>query len=155
MKYSIDTSAILEGWHRQFPPDIAPGFWEGFDELIESGSLKASEEVLFELEKKDDEIFKWAKKKEEFFVQIDVPVQRVVRDILIDFPTLIDSRRNRSGADPFVIALARLTSSIVVTYENPTNSIRRPHIPDVCNAYKIRVMNLLDLIRNEGWQFHI
>ena len=35
MKYSLDTSGILDGW-RHYPPDIFPPVWERFDELIES-----------------------------------------------------------------------------------------------------------------------
>ena len=52
MKYSIDTSAILDAWVRGFPPDVVPGFWVRFEELIDNGQLIATEEVLYELEKK-------------------------------------------------------------------------------------------------------
>ena len=52
MRYSIDTSAILDAWIRGFPPDVVPGFWERFEELIDIGQLIATEEVLYELKKK-------------------------------------------------------------------------------------------------------
>ena len=57
MRYSIDTSAILEAWRRQYPPDVIPALWDGLDSLIRSGDLRATEEVLHELERKDDEVF--------------------------------------------------------------------------------------------------
>ena len=154
MKYSIDTSAIIEGWFRLFPPDIVPGFWEGIDELIRNGELRATEEVLTELERKHDIIFNWACERQDLFIPIDERTQLIVRDILQNHRTLIDSRRNRSSADPFVIALAMMNSSIVVTEEHPTESDNRPHIPDVCNAYNLEWINLVELIRREGWEFH-
>ena len=54
MKYSIDTSSILTGWRRTYPPDIFPTLWEKLDELIAEQILIATEEVLHELEKKDN-----------------------------------------------------------------------------------------------------
>ena len=57
MRYSIDTSAILDGWRRYYPPDTFPGLWDKLDSLIEEGHLAATEEVLIELEKKDDDVF--------------------------------------------------------------------------------------------------
>lgn len=154
MKYSIDTSALIEGWYRRFPPDIVPGFWDNLDELIQSGNLKATEEVLVELEKKHDVIHNWVKERENLFILIDEEIQFVVREILSNHKTLIDSRRNRSSADPFVIALAKINSSIVITEELPTQSDNRPHIPDVCDALNIEYINLIDLSRIENWKFH-
>ncbi len=60
MKYSIDTSAILDGWNRYYPPDVFPGLWRRLEGLIGDGHLKATEEVRMELERKDDEAFSWA-----------------------------------------------------------------------------------------------
>ena len=154
MKYSIDTSALIEGWYRRFPPDIVPGFWDNLDELIQNGNLKATEEVLVELEKKHDVIHNWVKERENLFILIDEEIQFVVREILSNHKTLIDSRRNRSSADPFVIALAKINSSIVITEELPTQSNNRPHIPDVCDALNIEYINLIDLSRIENWKFH-
>ena len=154
MKYSIDTSALIEGWYRRFPPDIVPGFWDNLDELIQNGNLKATEEVLVELEKKHDVIHNWVKERENLFILIDEEIQFVVREILSNHKTLIDSRRNRSSADPFVIALAKINSSIVITEELPTQSDNRPHIPDVCHALNIEYVNLIDLSRIENWKFN-
>jgi hypothetical protein len=56
LKYSIDTSAILEAWRRRYPPDVFPAVWQRLEQMIERGDLGASEEVLLELEKRDDEV---------------------------------------------------------------------------------------------------
>jgi hypothetical protein len=153
VRYSVDASILIEGWRRQFPPDVVPGLWDGLDELIKSGDLRATEEVLYELDRKDDEVYEWVKARQELFIPIDETIQVVVSKILAVHPTLIDSRKNRSSADPFVIALAHQHSCIVLTEEIPTGKPQRPHIPDVCFAYGIQFDNLLGLIRKEGWVF--
>lgn len=153
MSYSVDTSALLEAWRRQYPPDVFPKLWENLSELISLGELVATEEVKLELERKDDEVLAWAKAQEGLFVPLDEPIQEAVTEILRDHKKLIDTRRGRSGADPFVIALAKTRGLTVVTDEHPTGSATRPHIPDVCRALGIPYLNMLDLIRKHGWTF--
>lgn len=153
VKYSIDTSAIIESWTRDFPPDVFPLVWERLDELIESKILLASEEVLYELEKKHDITYNWALKRRNMFITTDEKIQKAVRRILRNHKKLIDTRRNRSGADPFVIALALVHGLTVVTAENLSTSLERPKIPDVCNALDIRWINMLKLFREQGWSF--
>ena len=56
--------------------------------------------------KKNDAIYAWGNKFDGLYVPLDDSIQRVVSEILKEHPRLIDTRKNRSGADPFVIALA-------------------------------------------------
>ena len=153
MKYSVDTSAIIEGWVRGFPPDLAPHAWIKIEESIDGGVLVASEEVLIELEKKHDKVYEWACKRKHMFVPTDEKIQEAVRSILRDYNRLVDTRRNRSGADPFVIALAMVKRLSVVTAENPTGRPESPKIPDVCDALGIQWLNMIALFREQGWQF--
>ena len=154
MRFSIDTSAILDGWRRYYPRDVFPGLWIQLEELIRTGDLRASEEVRYELEKRDDDALVWAMERDGFFVPIDDDTQDATSAILVDHPRLIDTRRGRSGADPFVIALAQVRGCAVVTGEKATGNLNRPKIPDVCRAIEVEVLSLLDLIRLEGWVFH-
>lgn len=153
MNYSIDTSAILEAWRRAYPPDVFPALWEGFRNLIRRGTIRATEEVFHELQRKDDEVCEWFRGQLEFFVPIDEPIQLEVQAILARFPKLLDTRKNRSAADPFVIALGRIHDAAVVTSERRTGTPSRPNIPDVCDALGVRTISILDLIREQGWVF--
>ena len=90
--------------------DVVPALWDSLDELIESGELRASEEVLHEVERKDDELQLWLAGRPSLCVPIDNEIQPIVSGILATHPKLLDTRRNRSGADPFVIALAKQNS---------------------------------------------
>lgn len=59
--YSVDTSAILDGWIRYYPPDVFGTVWTRLAELAGVGKLFASDEVMSELEKKDEGAWNWAK----------------------------------------------------------------------------------------------
>jgi len=150
MKYSIDTSAILEGWTRLYPPDVAPGLWEKLEELVAAGELIATEEVLVELKKKeDDAAYKWAQRQRAMFKPIDANIQQAVAIILKNHTRLIEANRNRSSADPFVIGLAQVESCKVVTAERPSGSLNKPKIPDVCSALKVPWISLMELCREQ------
>ncbi len=149
--YSIDSSALIHGWRRVYRPKNFGFVWAGFDMLIEESRLRCSIEVFNELEKKDDELFKWCKdRKESLFVEIDAGIQAHVSRIMKAYPRLVDTVKGRSGADPFVIALAATTNPnmTVVTEEQPGKT----KIPDVCTAEKIECIGLADMIERENWQ---
>ena len=126
--------------------------WERLAELIDSGQLRASIEVFTEIKKKDDSLANWCKEHESLFVEIeDDVIQNNVIEILKNYPRLIDTRKGRDGADPFVIAYA-LTGSpfhTVVTEEQGGTS-ERPKIPVICESEKIRCISLMQLISEQS-----
>ena len=97
--------------------------------------------------------FEWCKAQDALFVDVDQEIQAQVSEILIEHPHLVDVGKGRSGADPFVMALAELHHCAVVTAEKETNSLAKPRIPDVCKARGIPCGNLLYLIKQEKWTF--
>jgi hypothetical protein len=144
----------MDGWHRWYPPTLFPSLWKKIDELIAAALLVSSEEVYHELERKTDDLFEWAKARRQLFLALDQPVQTAVTEVLAQFPRLVDSRTGKSFADPFVIATAQITKTIIITGETATGSPeRRPKIPDACAHYGIECLNLVELIRREGWKF--
>jgi hypothetical protein len=61
VKYSIDTSSLLDGWVRYYPPDVFPSFWKHLEGMIGAGELISPDEVLRELAKKEgDTLHSWA-----------------------------------------------------------------------------------------------
>lgn len=148
--YSVDSSALIHAYRRIYRPKNFGFVWEGFDKLIAEGRFKSSIEVYNELQKKDDELFAWCKeRKEAMFVEIDDTTQEIVALIMAAHPKLVDTAKGRSGADPFVMALAASTKPQmwVVTEEYPG----KERIPDVCNAQNIDHCGVADLIEKEGW----
>jgi hypothetical protein len=92
-------------------------------------------------------------RKDKIFVPINEQQQQHVSSILEKHERLVDTRRNRSAADPFVIALAMERECAVVTAEASTGKADRPNIPDVCLALGVRSMTLLEFFREQGWTF--
>lgn len=152
MQYSIDTSSLIDAWVRYYAPDVFPGWWILFEQSIHDELVRASQPVLLDLEKKDDAIHAWAKAHPNLFNSIDGAVQQEVINILGTYPRLVESRKNRSASDPFVIALARLHNACVITGEHPTGKLDKPNIPDVCQALDVRCIDLLTFMRELKWR---
>jgi hypothetical protein len=151
--YCIDTSALVDGWTRYYPPDVFPPLWTKLEDLIGAKRVIAPDEVLRELSKKEDDLYRWAKKNDAFFLPLDATIQRATQEILEAFPRLVDSERDRSIADPFVIAVARVRSCCLVTGEKSSGNPKRPKIPNVCEHFNVRYINMLQFMREQKWQF--
>jgi hypothetical protein len=156
-KYSIDASAILDAWVRYYPFDLFPSFWNKFKELVTSDGCVAIELIEHEINKKDDGCGKWFNENNlnHFFVAIGKDIQAEVSEMMKNknYQRLVEDRKGVFGADPFVIAFAKVENLTVVTGERANNNISKPKIPDVCNDMGIDCINILDLMRREKWIF--
>ena len=152
--YSVDSSSLIHAWRRAYPPKHFPPFWRRLEGLIEDRRLFSSVEVLRELKRKDDELHEWCKKYTDAFLPINDDLQDQVIEIMGTYPRLVDTVKGRSGADPFVIGLARLNDPewVVLSEENPGRQ-NSPKIPDVCRDEGIRCIRLVELIQEENWIF--
>src|ERR1041384_910311 len=99
MPYSIDTSAFLDAWVRNYPPDVFPSIWEQMDGAAKDGTLLASDEVLRELERKEDGAHKWMKERAQMVFALDPEIEQHVRDIMHRYPRLVDTKKGRSRSE--------------------------------------------------------
>lgn len=153
--YSIDTSALIHGWRRAYPPEMFPQVWDRLDDLINNGSLRATMEVYNEIAKKDDALLAWCdERKDALFIEIDDPIQEHVAHIMATYPRLVDTRRGISTADPFVISLAKCRDPFMtVISEERGGSAAKPKLFSVCQDEDVRCLNLLELMQEQGWVF--
>ena len=154
-KYSIDTSAILEGYNRYYPPDVFPTLWGKIELLIKNGELKATAMVLEELKQKDDDVRNWAKQQEkDLFVPVDENIQKIVSEIMKNYPRIVaESKQNKkNNADPFVIALAKQNDVTAISAEEGSSE-KKPKIPFICENFEIKHITFLEFIRTEKWSF--
>ncbi len=148
--YVVDTCSFTT-LHKTYPRDVFPGVWDKVTELIESGRLISVDEVLHEITRQDDLLAKWAKTKKEIFVPLTEEVQDAAKYIVNRFVKILDFKKNKSGADPFVIGLARIRpEAVVVTEEKYSGGPDKHKIPDICDALNIPHMNFLAMIKTEG-----
>jgi len=141
----------LDAWVRNYPPDVFPGIWEKMDAAAKAGTFYLSDEVVNELEKKEDGAHKWVKARGSIIIPLDPEIEKHVQEIMAHYPSLVDTKKRRSVGDPFVIAVARVKNLTVITGENPTGKIEKPKIPDVCDAFGIDWMRILDFFREQKW----
>ncbi len=134
---------------RIYPADIFPGAWEKLNELAEAEILISAEDVFEELKVKDDEILEWANEHQEIFVPLDGHIQEQATKILQAHSNLVDLKKRKSGADHFVIAAAIIKRCIIVTEEKPSGGPHKSKIPDVCKAYKVEYISILEMFRRE------
>jgi len=112
VSYSVDTSALLDAWVRYYPPDVFDTLWKHIDVLIDESRLCVIDEVRRELQKKDDEVYKWIATRSSMIVTLDEAIQERAARIINRFPALTNTKGVMSGsADPFVIALAQRAQS--------------------------------------------
>jgi predicted nucleic acid-binding protein len=152
MKFCLDTNAFIEPWRSRYPIDVFPTFWQTLDEWGRDGVIVAPEEVLHEIEKVDDELLAWLKVRRYIFEVPDEVVQQKLKAILAQFQRLVDTKKGRSIADPWVIAQAQVLGAIVVTEEVASKG-KSPKIPDVCESLKVPYTNVLGLIRKMKLKF--
>lgn len=154
--YCMDTSALID-LKELYPRDIFPSLWKSIERLISERRLIAPREVLKELETyevKEDELLKWAKRHKGMFKDLDAEQLQHVRNILANFPHLVDPTKTTPDADPFIIALAISEGCTVITSEKPANPGARPKIPDVCARHNVKSISLLEFFRQEKWKFN-
>jgi len=152
--YCMDTSALLHAWNERYPRDHFPTLWTKLDVLIEGGRIISPEEVLHEVAKKGDGLNEWCEGRKHLFVPLDEKVMKTTIEILARFERLVDTKKFRQQADPFVIALSIVRGASVVTAETHRRvESKAPKIPDVCDHYQVPCLSFLDLIRAEGWSF--
>lgn len=145
----IDTCSLTKMRHT-YPKDVFPAAWELLTNLAKIGVLVSVEDVLEELSLFDDEILQWANEQAQIFLPLSENIQVRAVEILSSHAGILDLRKNKSSADPFVIATAIEHSCIVVTEEKASNSPIRHKIPNVCADYSVECMPILEMFRREG-----
>lgn len=152
-KFCLDTCVYVEGWNRYYSMELCPHYWEILDSLGQQGIIFSPIEVRREIEKEDDGLFSWISDKPYLFKDITVEVQEILREIMASHGRLVDSIKQRSVADPWVIAHAIIEDAIVVTKESISGSSRRIKIPDVCLELGVQCINDFDFAKRVGISF--
>lgn len=150
--YCIDTSALMDLTER-YPRNVFQTLWKNIEVLVSQERLIAPREVLKEIIW-NTQLLEWAKKHKKMFRDLDAEQLQYVKEIEATHPSLVDPTKPTADADPFIIALAKTENATVITSEksaSPTSS--RVKIPDVCQAYSIKCLNLIEWFNEQKWEF--
>lgn len=149
--YCFDTSALMQPWNTYYSTEFFPDFWDVIDALARDGHIFCTDEVRREIAKKDDSLHAWVKERPFLFREPTEEVQENLRRILASHKELVKEGKDRSMADPWVIAHAMAEGATVVTKEAPAP--RKVKIPDVCEAYDVRCISDTQFVREIGLKF--
>ena len=108
-----------------------------------------------ELERREDDLYKWAKARDYMFRSPERPIEEVVSKIVNRWPEFIpEDSRDGVWADPYVIGVAFVHKATVITNENLVGeNAKKPQIPNICNSLDIAWSRFIELLRNEKFQF--
>jgi hypothetical protein len=144
MKYLFDSNVFIEAKNRYYAFDICPGFWDWMDHVakVDAGSIV---NVCDELRGGKDDLAKWAnaRRTQPWFLKVDdVDTQKLFQSVatFVNNGPFKQAAKAKflSGADPWLIAKAKIVGAKVVTHEvsAPDSKVRVP-IPDVCTAFGV------------------
>lgn len=111
--------------------------------------------------RRDDALKTWAKARKTLFRRPTPQLLATVQQVLVRFPNLIDPEApNADQADPFVIALARVTASNTYLLQGNCTVVTEEHykpnctkIPHVCEAYGLHYMTIHQMFVMEKLTF--
>lgn len=146
-KYVIDTSAILSQKRNEpFRRSLYKTLWKTIDQMVQDHIIVTCSEV--EQEVHDKEIRLWMKNNKMVVLPIDDEIQENVTLIVTSVnKRLIDFKKNKSSADPFLIATAKRYNLAVITEEKKESDKK---IPFTCNKMGIHCVNLNDFAEENG-----
>ncbi len=157
-KYCLDTNFFIEAWNKYYSPEFCESYWDIIDNLAKEGVVFITQEVKKEIDKGDDNLKAWLKDKSYIVRPIDQKVQLCLRDLYTKDKShqyLANNTKNRSIADPWVIAHAMAENAVVVTKEYLANTpnTQKIKIPDVCQNMNVKWINDFDFIREVNIKF--
>ena len=157
-KYCLDANVLIQAWQKYYSPMFCKDYWNVLDEFGKQGTILIPEKVFEEITRTDDDLAEWLKKSSIPVIEINENVTNFLRMIFAANPShknLVDNTKNRSLADPWIIAHAINEHATVVTKEEKvtaTNTLKIK-IPNVCENMGIPWINDFQLIERLHIQF--
>jgi hypothetical protein len=152
--YCLDANVFIQAWNDYYAPDQCPEYWDILDELAREGRVFCPEEVKREIERQDDGLADWFRTRDHLVRPITPEVQESLRAVLRRFQRLVDTKKDRSMADPWVVAHAMASKAVVVTKEGAVGSnAKAPKMPDVCDHFGITCIDDFEFAREVGIRF--
>lgn len=155
--YCLDANILIQAWQKYYSPSLCPDYWKILDELGIEGKIFICEEVYEEIIKTEDDLSKWLKES-------NIPVRKATESVIARLKNiysnpshlkLVDNTKNRSLADPWVIAHAIDSGSVVVTKEEKITQAHstKVKIPNVCDNMGVRWINDFEFVQELKFSF--
>lgn len=161
-KFIIDANVLITPARSFYPFDFAKIFWEQLAVHIGNGNIAIPDVVYDEIIKGNDEVPVWLKS-----IEIANKIDRRENAIIENYSSIITYLNDSplysskavhqwsqdSVADPWIIAMAMVTNSKVVTFEKRKESLSEkqptssPKINNVCEEFGVSCIELYQMMR--------
>jgi predicted nucleic acid-binding protein len=149
-RYCLDANVLIQAWRKYYSPKFCPEYWKLLGRLGHAGRIFLPSHVADEINKTEDDLSDWLKGSGIPIYPVEESVTLCLKQIYEadkKHKFLVDSTRQRSMADPWVIAHAMNQNGCVVTKEvKETAKTNRIKIPNVCETMGIRCIDDFQLI---------
>jgi hypothetical protein len=163
-KYLLDADSFIRSKREHYAPDFCPGFWDALLRGYRKRRVGSIVPVRKELLKGKDALADWVKDKvpDEFFESVeDDDVQEAGAEIMQwveDNEQYTRAAKDKfvSGADPWLIAFAKVHGRTVITYEvSAPESKALIKLPDVARKFKVTCLPPYVLLRRLEVVLHL
>lgn len=157
-KYCLDSNVLIQAWQKYYSPNYCQSYWDVLNDLGNQGIIFIPEMVYEEITRTDDDLSEWLKSSMIEVKTIDAEVTNCLKNIYSadsNHKHMVDSKKGRSLADPWVIAHAMKEQAIVVTKEEKITAINsnKIKIPNVCDKMNVRWINDFEFVAELNIQF--
>jgi rRNA-processing protein FCF1 len=158
VRYCLDTNVLIEAWNKYYSPRFCKMYWDILNELGFQNKIFIPKAVADEINRSEDELAKWLKSSNIRIIEADAEVTVCLQKIYSSNPShafLVDNKKYRSLADPWIIAHAIKENACVVTKEEKITATKenRIKIPNVCENMGVRWIDDFRLIEELNIQF--
>jgi hypothetical protein len=156
--YCLDANVLIQAWQKYYSLELCPDYWSLLNELGRMGRIFLPQLVSDEITRTEDELATWLAQSQVPIKEIDGTVTECLTQIYEANPFhkyLVDNTKQRSLADPWVIAHAKKENACVVTKEEKVSVpySTRIKIPNVCENMGIRWINDFQFINEVKIRF--
>jgi len=157
-KYCLDTNVLIQAWQKYYSPCICPSYWDLLNQLGLENKIFIPKEVFVEITRTEDELSAWLKTSKIPVYNLNESVTKCLSSIFTANPShkfLVDNIKQRSLADPWVIAYAMSENACVVTKEEKVTASNsdKIKIPNVCENMNVRCINDFKFIKEVNIRF--
>ncbi|KAA9042007.1 DUF4411 family protein [Ginsengibacter hankyongi] len=157
-KYCLDANVLIQAWQKYYSPKFCSDYWSLLNDFGENEKIFLPQNVFEEIIRTEDELATWLKNSKIPIFEVDGDVTNCLKRIYAANPIhqyLVDNTKQRSLADPWVIAHALKENACVVTKEEKVTvpKTTRIKIPNVCDNMGIRWINDFQFVEELNIQF--
>ena len=158
-RYCLDANVFIQAKNGPYGLDFHPSFWKFMAVQVDAEVICSPKMVYDELASGEDDLADWVKDRKDqgMFVVPDERIQVVFGDIADNVEQKYANHHARlflDGADPWVIAHAKVQGAVVVTHEKLVNDeSAKVKIHNVCVHFGVKYVDTYEMLRTLGARF--